>query len=71
MPQLFCVCKSIFAATKKRAEMRQPTSMTDLEKHFDCLKGCVMMGFPMGLPKYDVITSIIENCENLESLPVT
>ena len=50
--------------------MRQATTIKELTEHFDCLKGCVMIGFPMGLPKYDVITSIIENTENLESLPV-
>ena len=60
----------IIFINQDRTERRQITQLNQLQYHFDCLKGSVMMGFPGGLPDYDIITHIINNTEDKSNIPV-
>jgi hypothetical protein len=43
-----------------KSNLRQPVSMPALQEKLDNFRGIVLMGFPMGLPEYDVVQLLLE-----------
>lgn len=60
-----CAAEARDSVSKKQAAMRQPLQLDVLQEKLDNIRGGVMMAYPMGLPAYDPVRLILENCEDI------
>ncbi|OQR98902.1 hypothetical protein ACHHYP_07617 [Achlya hypogyna] len=43
-----------------KSHAREPVTMAGLQEKLDNFRGIVMMGFPMGLPEYDIVKMLLD-----------